>query len=83
MTDKREQYDSRLEKIDEQICGLINKRKSIASKSSFPSPQLITSWSTKYDLYEDFLGGYFITYCMKTYLSHIQTQKDFVKISRY
>jgi len=59
MTDKREQYDSRLEKIDEQICGLINKRKSIASKSSFPSPQLITTWSTKYDLYEDFLDGLF------------------------
>lgn len=59
MTDKREQYDRRFETIDEQICELINKRKSISSKSSIPTSQLITSWSKKYDLYEGFLDGLF------------------------
>lgn len=59
MTDKRDQYDRRFETIDEQICELINKRKSISSKSSIPTSQLITSWSKKYDLYEGFLDGLF------------------------
>lgn len=53
-------YDGRHEEIDEQICELIKIRKNLSgSTPSFPTKRLISDWSRKYDLYEEFLQGLF------------------------
>ncbi|TKC19626.1 hypothetical protein [Robertmurraya kyonggiensis] len=55
-----EHYDKRIESIDEQICDLIKQRKEVSSNDpGFPSEQLISSWSEKYNFYEDFLNSVF------------------------
>ena len=55
-----EHYDERIAAIDEQICALIQQRKELSNNDpGFPTKQLLTNWSEKYKLYEDFLNGLF------------------------
>lgn len=55
-----EHYDERIEAIDEQICALMKQRKDISSNNpGFPPKILISNWSKKYNLYEEFLNGVF------------------------
>ena len=55
-----EYYDERIEAIDEQICVLIKQRKDISNYNpGFPTKKLISDWSKKYNLYEEFLNGVF------------------------
>lgn len=53
-------YDGRIEKLDEEICALIAKRKKNADGTpGFPTEDLIRKWVEKYELPEDFLHGLF------------------------
>lgn len=53
-------YDDRIQAIDEQICDLIKQRKELSDNNpGFPTKQLISAWSEKYDFYEEFLNGLF------------------------
>lgn len=52
-------YDQQLEKIDEEICQLIAKRKKLSRSPGFPTDDLIIQWAKKYGFYEDFLNGLF------------------------
>ncbi|MFF5996654.1 hypothetical protein AAGS61_18250 [Lysinibacillus sp. KU-BSD001] len=55
-----EHYNKHIEEIDEQICNLIKKRKELSNNNpGFPTKQLITDWSIKYNFYEDFLNSVF------------------------
>lgn len=53
-------YDPRLEVIDEKICALIQKRKSISEgRPGIPSEELLQQWSRKYGIYKDLLDSIF------------------------
>ena len=53
-------YDERIEAIDEQICELLKQRKDISNNNpGFPTNQLISDWSKKYNLFEEFLNSVF------------------------
>lgn len=55
-------YDERILSIDEEICGLIQKRKKLtANNPGFPPKGHIQEWSKKYGLYEDLLNALFET----------------------
>lgn len=52
--------DERMASIDEQICALLKQRKELSGEPALlPSPEKITAWSEKYDLYEDYLHSIF------------------------
>jgi hypothetical protein len=53
-------YDNKIEAIDEEIVQLIKQRKEISKYNpGFPSRQLISYWSKKFNFYEDFLNSVF------------------------
>ncbi|WP_042349319.1 chorismate mutase [Bacillus massiliigorillae] len=55
-------YDERLLPIDEQICALLQQRKEVSKNNpGFPEDEIISEWSKKYNLYEDFLKSLFST----------------------
>lgn len=75
-----EHYDDRLETIDEQICDLIKQRKELsATKPSFPPKQLISRWSKKYELYEDFINGVFGHFLNEEMYRPVVEPKGFLK----
>lgn len=52
-------YDERVKEVDEEICGLIAKRKELLEFPAFPYDDLIVLWAKRYGFYEDFLNGLF------------------------
>lgn len=53
-------YDKRISTIDEELCALLKKRKDVSNNNpGYPTFELISNWSKKYDLYEDFLKSIF------------------------
>lgn len=55
-----EHYDKRLIHIDEQICSLLKQRKEISNNNpGIPTLEDISSWSEKFNLYEDLLRTLF------------------------
>jgi hypothetical protein len=75
-----EHYDERIEAIDEQICELINQRKDLSNNNpGFPTKQLISHWSKKYDFYEDFLNGVFAHFLNEEIFRPVVEPKGFLK----
>lgn len=73
-------YDERIEAIDDQICALITQRKEISDNNpGFPTKQLLTKWSEKYNLYEGFLHGVFGHFFSEELYKPIIEPKGFVK----
>jgi hypothetical protein len=55
-----EHYDERLIQIDEQIVSLLKQRKEISNNNpGLPTKEILSSWATKYEFYEDFLTQLF------------------------
>ncbi len=75
-----EHYDERLENIDEHICDLIKQRKDLSNNNpGFPTNQLISNWSSKYGLYEDFLNGVFSHFLNEYIYKPVVEPKGFLK----
>jgi hypothetical protein len=75
-----EHYHKSIEAIDEQICNLIKQRKDISNNNpGFPSKQLISSWSEKYNFYEDFLNGVFAYFSNEDMYKPVVEPKGFLK----
>jgi hypothetical protein len=75
-----EHYDERIESIDEQICQLIKQRKDLSNNNpGFPRKDIITAWSKKYDLYEEFLQGVFGHFFNEEMYKSIVEPEGFVK----
>ncbi|EWG08411.1 hypothetical protein [Cytobacillus firmus] len=75
-----EHYDRRLEAIDEQICDLIERRKELSNNNpGFPTKQLISSWSKKYNFYEDFLNSVFAGFLNEDIYRPVVEPKGFLK----
>lgn len=75
-----EHYDERIEAIDEQICELIIQRKDLSNNNpGFPTKQLISHWSKKYGLYEDFLNGVFAHLLNEEMCRPVVEPKGFLK----
>jgi hypothetical protein len=75
-----EHYDERIEAIDEQICDLIKQRKDISNNNpGFPTNQLISAWSEKYNLYEDFLNSVFGQFLNEEVYKPVVEPKGFLK----
>jgi len=56
-------YCKNLIPIDEQICGLLEKRKELSNNNpGFPSLEIISVWSQKYGLNENWLRRIFASY---------------------
>ncbi|WP_407314856.1 hypothetical protein [Desulfosporosinus sp. SB140] len=56
-------YCEDLEPVDQQICGLLAKRKELSDNNpGFPSLELISAWSQKFGLNEDWLRRIFAVY---------------------
>ncbi|HZG17155.1 MAG TPA: hypothetical protein VE710_19410 [Candidatus Bathyarchaeia archaeon] len=57
-----EYYDEQLLPIDEQICALLQKRKSTSNNNpGYPPFEYIERWANTYGLYEDYLKSIFGT----------------------
>lgn len=53
-------YDIGITEIDEQICGLLQRRRELSNGNpGFPTMDLIRHWSEKYDLSENYLTALF------------------------
>lgn len=53
-------YDSRVERIDEELCRLIQQRRILSENNpGFPTDERIAEWSLKYGIYEDLLKSLF------------------------
>lgn len=53
-------YEEGIKHIDEKICELISKRKEVSKDNpGYPPFEYISSWSEKFNLYEDFLKSLF------------------------
>ncbi|MBS4176979.1 hypothetical protein [Lederbergia citrea] len=75
-----EHYDERIKAIDEQICYLIKKRKDLSNNNpSFPTKQLITAWSKKYNFYEDFLNSVFADFLNENIYKPVVEPKRLLK----
>jgi hypothetical protein len=75
-----EHYDERIEAIDEQICVLIKQRKDMSNNNpGFPTKKLISDWSKKYYLYEEFLNGVFGHFFNEELYRPIVEPKGFLK----
>jgi hypothetical protein len=72
-------YDNRLESIDEQICDLIKQRKELSKNPGFPTKQLISAWSEKYNLYEDFINGVFSHFLHEEMFRPVVEPKGFLR----
>ncbi|MBS4214047.1 hypothetical protein [Neobacillus rhizophilus] len=73
-------YDQRIEAIDEHICNLINQRKDITNNNpGFPTKKLITTWSEKYNLYEEFLNSVFTSFLNEDMYKPVVEPKGFLK----
>jgi hypothetical protein len=73
-------YDQRIEAIDEHICNLINQRKDITNNNpGFPTKKLITTWSEKYNLYEEFLNSVFSHFLNEDMYKPVVEPKGFIK----
>lgn len=73
-------YDQRIEGIDERICELLNQRKDITNNNpGFPNKKLITAWSEKYNLYEEFLNSVFEFFLNEHFYKPVVEPKGFVK----
>lgn len=58
-------YCEDLVPIDEQICEMFAKRKEISNNNpGFPSLELISTWSKKFGLNEDWLRSIFVAYML-------------------
>jgi len=75
-----EDYDKRIEAIDEQICDLINQRKNLSSNPGLPTSQHITAWSKKYNFYEDFLNELFNHFLLEDIFKPIEEPKGYRKM---
>jgi hypothetical protein len=75
-----EHYDDRIEAIDEQICNLIKQRKDTSNNNpGFPTKQLISDWSKKYNLYEEFLNSVFGHFLNEEIYRPVVEPKGFLK----
>lgn len=75
-----EHYDEKLETIDEQICDLIKQRKDLSSNTpSLPTKQLLSNWSKKYDLYEEFLVSVFSHFLNEEWYRPVVEPTGFLK----
>ena len=75
-----EHYNKHIEAIDEQICNLIKQRKVLSNNNpGFPTKQLITDWSIKYNFYEDFLNSVFAHFLNEDIYKPIVDPKGFLK----
>ncbi len=75
-----EDYDVRIQAIDEEICNLIKQRKEISNNNpGFPTKQLIANWSKKYDFYEDFLNSVFAQFLNEVFYRPVVEPKGFLK----
>lgn len=72
-------YDKRVESIDEKICELISQRKLISSDPGDPTSQHIATWSKKYNLNEDFLNDVFSHLPREDMYKPIEEPKGFLK----
>lgn len=72
-------YDKRVESIDEKICELISQRKLISSDPGDPTSQHIATWSKKYNLNEDFLNDVFSHLPREDRYKPIEEPKGFLK----
>ncbi|ODA39353.1 hypothetical protein [Desulfosporosinus sp. BG] len=69
-------YCEQLAPIDEQICGLISKRKELSENNpGFPSLGLITTWCQRYELNEAMTQSIFtMLYNEKEFSTHFQVE---------
>lgn len=75
-----EHYDEQLETIDEQICDLFKQRKDLSNNNpGFPTKSLISNWSIKYGLYEDFLNSVFGHFINDEIYKPVVEPKGFLK----
>lgn len=75
-----EHYDKRLENIDEQICKLIKERRDLSENNpGFPTKQLISTWSEKYNFYEDFLNSVFAHFLNEDIYKPFVEPQGFIK----
>lgn len=75
-----EHYDNRIEAIDEKICDLIKQRKEISNNNpGFPTKNLISNWSEKYNFYEAFLYSIFSDLFHEEIYKPIVEPQGFVK----
>jgi len=74
-----EHYDKSVGLIDEKICELINERKLISNNPGYPTADLITNWSKKYNLYEEFLDNLFIHLLNEEMYKPMEEPKGFIK----
>lgn len=75
-----EHYDEKIETIDEQICNLIEQRKELSNNNpGFPTKELITKWSMKYNFYEDFLNSVFSHFLNEDIYKPTVEPKGFLK----
>jgi hypothetical protein len=69
-----------IEEVDEQICNLIKQRKDISNNNpGFPTEQLISSWSKKYNLYGEFLNSVFGHFLNEEIYKPVVEPKGFLK----
>lgn len=51
-----EHYDNQLLQLDEQICSLLQQRKTISNNNpGVPPDDVLTNWAEQYEIYPDFL----------------------------
>jgi hypothetical protein len=75
-----EHYDEKIESIDEQICNLIKQRKDLSNNNpGFPTKELITKWSLKFNFYEDFLNSVFSHFLSEEIYKPVVEPKGFLK----
>lgn len=73
-------YDERVEALDEQICHLIKQRKEISKNNpGFPTKQLISVWSKKYHLYEEFINSVFGHFLNEELFKPVVEPRGFLK----
>lgn len=71
-------YDEKINKIDEQICKLIGRRKEISNNNpGYPPFEYISNWAEKFDLYEDQLKAIFISLWNEEIYRPIVEPRDF------
>lgn len=72
-------YDERLKEIDEEICKLVDQRKTVSNNPGFPTDELITSWAKQYDFHKSFLNGLFGHIFAEEHFVDCIEPKEFVK----
>lgn len=73
-------YDYKIERIDEEICRLIQERKEYSNHNpGFPAKELIKKWAIKYNFYEDFLNSIFSLFLNEEHFKPYIEPKGFLK----